>query len=66
MLINFVDLINIALRWYLNHRNYVEEIITNEEQSIIPNKEDYNHPELWKGWHWRRFFFEFYKFLENL
>lgn len=51
-----MDYIEKAYEWYENHKEHVEKIIEEGDNSIKPSKEDIEHPELWKGIHWSWFF----------
>jgi len=48
-----------AYAWYEKHDKHVEKLLEGISKSVKPSKEDINHPELWKGIHWRWFFENF-------
>lgn len=44
-----------AEKWYIEHTDYVNNLITDGARAVKPTGADYFHPELWKGIHWRWF-----------
>lgn len=64
-----VELIKKVNEFYNQHKEFVEDLITNNldftirngimlntTPSIKPSYEDLNNPDLWKGMHWQHYF----------
>ena len=47
--------VGIATKWYKEHKNHVSDLVNGIVTDYKPSEEDMNHPNLWKGEHWKWF-----------
>ena len=43
-------------KWYSEHKEHVDKLMSTAEYGYVPSDEDYNNPELWKPQHWNWYF----------
>lgn len=47
--------VGIATKWYKENKKNISDLVSNTTTDYKPSEEDMNHPNLWKGEHWRWF-----------
>jgi len=47
--------VGIATKWYKEHKIHVTNLVNGIVTDYQPPQEDMNHPNLWKGEHWKWF-----------
>lgn len=55
------EAINYALRYYLFHKNHVDDMMEREENSYPPSGSDFFNATLWKAAHWNWLFKDYPK-----